>query len=67
MSWDFAIIHGKTPRGILPVNSYVLLFTSFTVTGLSLLFLLNFVILIYNEFINSAEKGVKNGQIFQYG
>ena len=67
MSRDFAIIHGKTPRGILPVNSYVLLFTSFTVTGLSLLFLLNFVILIYNEFINSAEKGVKNGQILQYG
>lgn len=46
---------------------FVLLFTPFTVTGLSLLFLLNFVILIYNEFINSAEKGVKNGQIFQYG
>ena len=22
MSRDFAIIHGKTPRGILPVNSY---------------------------------------------
>lgn len=46
---------------------FVLLFTPFTVTGLSLLFLLNFVILIYNEFINSAEKGVKNGQILQYG
>ena len=23
MSRDFAIIHGKTPRGILPVNSYL--------------------------------------------
>ena len=25
MSRDFAIIHGKTPRGILPVNSYACL------------------------------------------
>ena len=38
-----------------------------TVVYIDSLFLLNFVILIYNEFINSAEKGVKNGQILQYG